>query len=103
MMPKPLRFSDADVALKRAHWARRLPEMLASADSNPYWQFRAAGDIYDRPECTALDGRIERWDSPFWQTHHPAHCQHRECRCTIRIYLQRDIDRLGLRVGPNQP
>jgi hypothetical protein len=72
-------------------WAHRLPQMQASTDRRPYWQFRAVGDARDPPACKALSGRVERHDSAFWQAHAPWLCSRTECRCTVRIYTREEL------------
>jgi hypothetical protein len=75
----------------RAHtWAGRLPHMRMGADRRPYWQFRAVGDSRDPPACKALSGRVERYDSQFWNEHGPWVCNEPLCRCTVRTYTERD-------------
>ena len=75
------------------HWAHRLPQLLDNVDARPWWQFRAVDDGRDPPECLAHHGRIERFDSPFWSEHNPAHCARKDCRCTIRAYREADGSR----------
>jgi protein involved in temperature-dependent protein secretion len=72
-------------------WARRLPQLQQSIERRPYWQFRAAGDLRDPPACKALDGRVERYDSAFWQTKAPWKCRRLECRCTVRAYSREEM------------
>jgi len=72
-------------------WARRLPQLQQSIERRPYWQFRAAGDSRDPPACKALDGRVERYDSAFWQTKAPWKCRRLECRCTVRAYSREEM------------
>lgn len=83
-------------AERREHWAQRMPQMLAAAEVCPYWQFRVVGDAADPPACRAVDGHLARFDSEFWQTHNPAKCRRQMCRCTIRVYSQREFEAKGL-------
>lgn len=87
-------------AQRREHWAQRMPQLLASAEVCPYWQFRAVGDAADPPACRAVDGHLARFDSEFWKTHSPAKCRRQMCRCTIRAYSQREFDAKGLALSP---
>lgn len=68
------------------HWARHMPQLLANLENRPLWQFRAVDDGQDPPECKQLSGRVERFDSEFWQSHGPTTCDKVRCRCTIRAY-----------------
>lgn len=77
--------------LRAEMWAKRLPQMLASTDRRPYWQFRAVGDSLDPPACKVLSGRVERHDSAFWNANAPWHCSRPECRCTVRAYTHAEL------------
>ena len=72
--------------LRGDHWARRLPQLMLNISRRPLWSFRIAGDRRDPPECVALAGTTERFDSAFWQANNPAHCDQVMCRCSIRAY-----------------
>lgn len=85
--------------LTRMHlWLRRQEQMLQNIDRRPYWQFRAVGDSRDPPACTALSGRVERYDSDFWRDHAPWHCGQVECRCTVRTFTLAEIAAKGLTI-----
>ena len=87
---------------RAAHWAHRLRQMLANVDSCPYWQFRTVDDGRDPPDCQVHHGRIERFDSAFWQAHNPANCTRVECRCTVRACRPDEIGELKSKFGPNR-
>lgn len=72
-------------------WAHRLPQLRAAVERRPYWQFRAVGDQRDPPACMALNGRVERHDSTFWDNHAPWNCRRHECRCTVRPYSRGEL------------
>ena len=72
--------------MRDIHWAQRMPQLLANLAYRPLWQFRPAGDAHEHPACKNLSGRVERFDSEFWQTHGPTICDKVRCRCTIRAY-----------------
>lgn len=86
----------ASMLMRQASWAKRLPQMLASIDSRPYWQFRAVGDSRDPSECKALCGRVERYDSSFWLSQAPWQCARAECRCTVRTLTPAELAAKGL-------
>lgn len=95
-MPKPTHRQ-----LRAEMWAKRLPQMLASIDRRPYWQFRAVGDSRDPPECEVLSGRVERHDSSFWLTNAPWLCTRAECRCSVRNLTPDELIAKGLSI-PDQ-
>jgi uncharacterized protein with gpF-like domain len=78
-------------AIRAAMWAKRLPQMMATANRHPWWQFRAVGDARDPEQCKAMHGRIERFDSDFWATNAPWKCKRTECRCTVRMYSDNEL------------
>lgn len=82
--------------LRAEMWAKRLPQMLASIDRRPYWQFRAVGDSLDPPACKALDRRVEQHDSVFWLAQAPWLCHRAECRCTVRALSANELMAQGI-------
>jgi hypothetical protein len=83
-------------------WARRLPQLQQSTERRPYWQFTAVGDSRDPPACKALNGRVERYDSAFWQNKAPWKCRRLECRCTVRAYTQDELTARGIAIPDEQ-
>lgn len=52
-----------------------------AADDEAWLEYRTAGDDRVRPEHAALDGIVEKIDSPFWNTAYPPNDW--DCRCTV--------------------
>lgn len=96
MTPKQLEEAEMHFAMRLEHWKERVPQMLENIRHQPYWQFRAMGVPSDPSDCAAISGRIERFDSRFWEVHHPMHCKRLDCRCTIRAYAHADLVEKGL-------
>lgn len=86
----------ADKALRQAHWRQRMPQLLANVERRPYWQLRTADDGRDNAACQADHGRVERYDSEFWQRRSPAKCRRTDCRCSIRAYSLQDLAERGI-------
>jgi hypothetical protein len=84
--------------MRKEMWAHRLPQLQESIERRPYWQFRVVGDSRDPPACKALDGRVERHDSEFWQTNAPWVCRREECRCTVRAYTLDELLTEGIAI-----
>lgn len=82
--------------IRQEMWARELPRLMECTEFCPYWQFRSVGDARDPAACKALDGRIERFDHPFWDEHAPWNCRRLECRCTVRAYTHQELQAKGL-------
>ncbi|PJG83776.1 phage minor head protein [Caviibacterium pharyngocola] len=74
--------------------AGRYQRMMDNVDNRPYWQYSAVGDERTRPSHLALNGRIYRYDDPFWATFYPPNGFN--CRCTVIALNDRDLKRKGL-------
>ena len=89
-----------DTNMRSAHMAGRWQQIEALASSTGqvvHLQYRTAGDARVRPQHRAWDGKIYPKDDSFWQTHYPPNGW--GCRCTIRVYSQREMDRKGLKAS----
>jgi SPP1 gp7 family putative phage head morphogenesis protein len=75
----------------------RYDGMMQSTEMRPYWQYIAIMDNRTRPEHAALNGKIFRYDDPFWNTHYPPNGYN--CRCRVRTLSQREVDRMGIQVS----
>lgn len=49
----------------------RAKDFLADVEDRPYWQYVAVLDERTRPMHRRLDGRVFRWDDPFWRSFFP--------------------------------
>lgn len=81
--------------LQTAYMAGRYKSMMESADSHPYWQYVAVLDGRTRPMHRAMNGRVFRYDDPFWQTHYPPNGFN--CRCRVRARTGAAIEREGIK------
>lgn len=82
--------------MQAAYSAQRYQTMRDNADNRPYWQYSAVGDSRTRPSHLSLDGRVYRYDDPFWATFYPPNGFN--CRCSVIALAERDIQRRGLTV-----
>lgn len=90
------------VNMQSAYSAARYQRLKANADKRPYWQYSAVGDTRTRPAHLALNGRIYRYDDPFWATFYPPNGFN--CRCTVIGLSDRDLQRRGIEhVGSSSP
>ncbi|MFT4191644.1 MAG: phage minor head protein [Comamonas sp.] len=86
-----------DNNMRSAHMAGRWAQLQAGKDRRPYLQYRTAGDARVRPQHRQWNLKIFHIDDPFWQTHYPPNGWN--CRCTIRAYSERDLERKNLQVS----
>ncbi len=82
--------------MQSAYMSGRYQQQVAQASSRPFWQYWAVLDGQTRPAHRAMHGRIFRFDDPGWRSFYPP-CGYR-CRCRVRTYNQREMDKRGLQV-----
>lgn len=90
-----------DTNLRQAHsegqWAR-IQETKAEA---PYLMYDHTPSAHERKEHAAWDGMVLPADDPWWQSHYPVRAW--GCKCRVIQLGQRQLDRLGARVGTAPP
>lgn len=82
------------VNMQTAYSAARYQRMRDNVDNRPYWQYSAVGDERTRPAHLALNGKIYRYDDPFWVTFYPPNGFN--CRCSVIALGERDLQRRGM-------
>lgn len=87
------------VNMQSAYAAARYQRLRDNVDNRPYWQYSAVGDERTRPAHLALNGKIYRYDDPFWATFYPPNGFN--CRCTVIALAERDLARRGLSKADN--
>ncbi len=70
--------------MQSAFAAGRYKAMLAGAETRPYWEYRHITINNPRLEHKAWDGRILRYDDPFWSVAYPPSKFGCNCRVTAR-------------------
>ena len=93
---RPVRYGDPqrlkliyDVNLQNAFMAGRRERQLSNIDDRPYWQYVAVMDSKTRPSHRALNGRVFRYDDPFWQSFYPPNGY--RCRCRVRALSSDEV------------
>ena len=82
--------------LQTAYMAGRYAEQLANVEDRPYWQYVAILDGRTRPSHRALNGKVFRYDDPFWQSFYPPNGW--GCRCRVTALSEGNLRRGGLQV-----
>jgi SPP1 gp7 family putative phage head morphogenesis protein len=78
----------------------RAKDFLQDVEDRPYWQYVAVLDERTRPMHRRLDGRVFRWDDPFWRSFYPP--LGFNCRCRVRALRARDVEKRGLTVESSE-
>lgn len=72
----------------------RVSGLLENVEDRPWWQYVAVLDQRTRPTHRALDGKIFRYDDPFWKSFSPP--LGFSCRCRLRARSDADLRRYSL-------
>lgn len=74
--------------MQSAYMAGRYAGMMAATQYAPWWEYSAVMDSRTRPTHAALNGRVFRFDDPFWQSWYPPN----GFRCRCRVIPRTDIE-----------
>ena len=76
--------------MQTAYMAGRYKSQIENVDNRPFWEYVAILDGRTRPSHRALDGKIFRYDDPFWDSLYPPNGF--GCRCRVRVRSQEDMN-----------
>lgn len=82
--------------LQTSYMVGRYAEMMDNIDDRPYWQYVAIMDSHTRPAHAALNGKVFRYDDPFWDSFYPPNGW--RCRCRVRALSATNLKDRGLSV-----
>lgn len=84
------------VNMQTSWMAGRYDAQIQNTEDRPYWMYVAVMDTNTRPSHAALNGKIFRFDDPFWDTFYPPNGWN--CRCRVRTLSEKNIIDRGLAV-----
>lgn len=87
--------------IQTAYSVGRYKQMMEVKESRPYWMYSAVNDSRTRPAHRALNGKIFRYDHPFWDTWYPP--KGYRCRCGVVTLSGREIERDGQTISTEDP
>lgn len=87
--------------IQTAYSVGRYEQMKRVSSARPYWMYSAVGDKRTRPTHSAMDGKVFKADSPFWDTWYPPNGF--MCRCSVSTLSERQVKARGLKVETEDP
>lgn len=87
--------------IQTAYNVGRYQQLMEQTDVFPYWMYDAVNDSRTRPTHLAMDGKVFRADSPFWDQWYPPNGF--RCRCSVQPLTPGQIERQGLTVAEGDP
>ncbi len=86
--------------IQQAYQAGHFQKQMGLADRRPYWQYVAVMDSRTRPAHARMNGKVMRYDDPFWETSYPPNGF--RCRCAVRDLSESEFGREKLNLTENQ-
>ncbi len=80
--------------LQTAYMAGRYKDFMNNVDDRPDWMYVAIMDRRTRPTHAALNGKVFRYDDPFWDSFYPPNGWN--CRCRVRALSDGDLKSKGI-------
>lgn len=86
--------------LQTSYMSGRYKDQMDNVDNRPYWQYVAVMDARTRPAHKILNGKVFRYDDPFWDSFYPPNGW--GCRCRVRALSEKNLQTRNLRVQSSQ-
>lgn len=72
-----------------AYQTGRYQTQIENIDNRPFWQYVSVLDQKTRPEHAELNGKVFRYDDPFWSAFYPPNGW--RCRCRVRALSTENV------------
>ncbi|TPS28959.1 phage head morphogenesis protein [Acinetobacter baumannii] len=79
-----------DTNMQSAFAAGRYKAMMAGSETRPYWEWRHITISNPRKQHVALNGRLFRFDDPFWNVAYPP--SEWGCKCRVIARSAREVE-----------
>ena len=86
--------------IQTSYMAGRYKSQIDNIDNRPYWQYVAVMDKRTRPTHAQLNGRVFRYDDPFWDSFYPPNGW--GCRCRVRALSDDNLKDRSLDVDSSE-
>ena len=86
--------------IQTSYMAGRYKSQIDNIDNRPYWQYVAVMDKRTRPTHAQLNGRVFRYDDPFWDSFYPPNGW--GCRCRVRALSNDNLKDRSLDVDSSE-
>lgn len=83
--------------MQTSYMVGRYKSFMENVDDRPNWEYVAVLDGRTRPSHRALNGRIFRYDDPFWNSFYPPNGFN--CRCRVRARSEDDMTSKDLQLS----
>ncbi|MFH0702863.1 MAG: phage minor head protein [bacterium] len=86
--------------IQTAYMAGRYKQQADNTDNRPYWQYIAVMDRKTRPAHAQLNGRIFKYNDPFWDSFYPPNGW--GCRCRVRALSDNNLKDRNLGIDKSE-
>ena len=86
--------------IQTSYMAGRYKSQINNIDNRPYWQYVAVMDRRTRPTHAQLNGRVFKYDDPFWDSFYPPNGW--GCRCRVRALSDDNLKDRSLDVDSSE-
>lgn len=83
-----------------AYNAGRIIKQKQVVSTRPWWRYNAVVDKQTSSGCNGLDGKVARYDDPFWSSNYPP--RHYRCRGSVSTLSDRELKRDGYEVASSE-